>query len=137
MSSQTHTEAAATRSTSFPPFTHSHTQSDLTVSISTSDRLSDTILYVVERERERERERMRGRSVMMVLTTISCLSMSNASLSEQECRDLGFERSQLSCESCDVLSERIQDDVLNGECRSCCTETVKGNSVRFQKDYCV
>ena len=70
---------------------------------------------------------------MMVLATMSCLSMSNASLSEQECRDLGFERSQLSCESCDVLNERIQDDVLSGECRSCCTETAKGNLVRFQK----
>ena len=69
----------------------------------------------------------------MMILTMSCLSMSNASLSEQECRDLGFERSQLSCESCDVLNERIQDDVLNGECRSCCTETVKGNSVRSQK----
>ena len=62
---------------------------------------------------------------MMVLTamSISCLSSSmssSASLSEQECRDLGFERRQLSCESCDVLSERIQDETLNGECRSCC-----------------
>ena len=65
---------------------------------------------------------------MMALSAMSIFA--SASLSEQECRDLGFSKSQLSCESCDVLNEKIGDDTLDSECRSCCTE--KGSvSVRF------
>ena len=44
----------------------------------------------------------------------------------KRCRDLGFASRDLSCDSCDLLSNKIDDSELEEECRSCCRSNGNG-----------